>query len=334
MPVTKETYSAAPTWTVLSAANLLRDAFIDAGLMTAWHDSFTSGTIENRVLEVTYNGSKAYGKCYYWFMIEASSIRVAIASGWNTSTDVPTGTQYADFYSTATNATTGHTTVIGSLATGTQLDLVRYTSGINANYSWFVFRNGSAPVPFFIAPAAAPLVAWLDLDKFLFHHFIIPEYTFSASTATTLAEIRFLDVYRLRRSYRDGQGLRAVTGNTGFISANYPLHSYRSAANVSSTTASSPVTTSSHIAVPYGFSQANSAFSADYTPVIFGYSFSPYITQSMPADFGLQFSYATTAFSFADRVVVTSGTEEWEVMDFRNNNTTTSGSPLLLARVV
>lgn len=334
MAVVKETYSAAPTWTASGVADLLRDAFIDAGLMTAWYDSFTNTGIENRILEVIYNGSKTYGKCYYWFMIDTTSVRVSVASGWNASTDVPTGTQYSDYYSTATNTTANHYAIISSLSTATQFDVVRYTSAIDTDYSWFVLRNGSTPFPFFIAPASAPVVTWLDLNKFLFHHIILPEYSFSASTATTLAETRFLDAYRLRRSYRDGQGLRSNTSASNYAVTNSPLHSYRSMANNATGSASSASSTSSHIAVPYGFTQANSAFTSEYTPVIFGYSYSPYITEAMPNDFGLQFSYLSTSFSFGNRVVVSSGVEEWEVMDFRNNSTTTSGSPLLLARVV
>jgi hypothetical protein len=334
MAVTKQTYTATPTWTVLDAANLLQDAFIDAGLMTAWHDSFTSGSVENRVLEITYDGSKTYGKCYYWFVLTSNEIRVSVASGWDAATDIPTGTQYQDFYSTTTSSAANHALVLGSLATGTQLDLLRYTSAVNTDYSWFVLRNGATSNSFFIAPGSSTLVPWLDLNKFLFHHFVRPDFTFSAAGATDVAGIRFLDTYRLRRSYRDGQGLRAVTSVSSYANATYPLHGYRSAANVPSTTASSPAITTPNVAVPYGFSLANSAFATDSTPVIFGYSYSPYVNEAMPVDFGLQFSYSSSAFSFADRVVVVSGTEEWEVIDFRNNSTTTSGSPLLLARVV
>lgn len=333
MPVVKQTYTATPTWNASAAANLLRDAFIGAGLMTAWHDSFTNGSIENRILEVIYNGSKTYGKCYYWFMIDATSIRVAIASAWNTATDVPTGTQYVDYFSTATNTTANHTVIVSSLSASTQLDVVRYTSGINADYSWFVIRNGATPVPFFIAPASAPIVSWLDLNKFIFHHFVFPEYTFNATSVAAIAQIRFLDAYVLRRSYRDGHSVLGTTGASNFIAATFPLHSYRSVPsyNVGATL---PATNAAHISVPYGFSAGNPAFSSNYTPVIFGYSYSPYITQAMPTDFGLQFSYLSSSFAFGDRVVVSSGVEEWEVMDFRNNSTTTSGSPLLLARVV
>ena len=53
MAVTVEDYSATATWTASGLADIFRDAFIDAGLMTVWYDSFLN-TVENRVLEVQF----------------------------------------------------------------------------------------------------------------------------------------------------------------------------------------------------------------------------------------------------------------------------------------
>lgn len=332
MPVTKQTYTASPAWTASQAADLLQGAFVGAGLMTAWYDSFASGSVENRILEIVYQGSKTFGKCYYWFMVTTTELRIAVASGWNNVTKLPTGTQYVDYFATTTNTNANHAVVADSLATGTQLDIVRYTSNVNGSYSWFVLRNGATPVPFFIAPAESTVVNWLDLDKFLFHHFVKPNYTFNATSGNAMAAIRFSDFYRVRRSYRDAGWMQGQTSSGYFTSTQYPLHGYRA---VSSTfNGTSAQVTDANIAVPYGFSGVNPAFLTNYTPVISGYSYSPYVQQSMPVDFGLQLSFVSTAFSFGDRVVVTAGVEEWEVIDFRNNNTTTSGSPLLLAKVV
>jgi hypothetical protein len=78
MAVTKQTYTASATWTASGLASIFRSAFIDAGLMTEWHDSFLN-TIENRVLEITYNGSKTYGKTYHWFQFTTSGVFYAQA---------------------------------------------------------------------------------------------------------------------------------------------------------------------------------------------------------------------------------------------------------------
>lgn len=334
MAVTKQVYSASPTWSNTGLANLLQAAFTDAGLMQNWHDSFRNNNIEHRILKIEYDEEKAYGTCYYWFALDANSIGLSTVTGWDPVAHVPTGTQFQDFYSTATNTVANHAIVASSLQASTQIDVVRYTSAIDSNYSWFVLRNGNTPVPFMITPASASVVHWLDLDKFFFHHFVQASYSFSASTNNTLSGIRFFDIYRVRRSYRDGQGLATATGNFGFVSTTFTLHSYRSIANAPFGGTSTPSLTSQVIAVPYGFPDTNSAFASDYTPVIFGYSYSPYVLEPVPIDFGLQFSYLPGSFQFGDRLVVEPGVEEWEVFDFRNNSTTTSASPLMLARVV
>ena len=83
MACTKETYTAAATWTPAQLAQLFEDAFIDAGLMTAWYDSFADSGIENRVLEITYDGTKTFGKTYYWFMFSTSGVYLHVATGWS-----------------------------------------------------------------------------------------------------------------------------------------------------------------------------------------------------------------------------------------------------------
>ncbi len=130
MAYTEETYTAAATWTTAQLADLFRDAFIDAGLMTAWYDSFANGGIENRVLEITYGGTNTHGKTYYWFMFSADGVRLHAATGWNAATDQPTGTQYLDFFATTTSDT---------------VELVRYTSGVDADQSWFVIKSSGSP---------------------------------------------------------------------------------------------------------------------------------------------------------------------------------------------
>lgn len=142
MAVTKQTYTATPTWTAAQLATIYRSAFIDAGLMTDWHDSFLSGSVENRVLRVQYDASKTYGTTFYWFMFTTSGAFLHVATGWNTATDQPTGTQFLDFFATTTNATTNHWQFSGALSSTTAADLIRYSSG---NQHWFVSRQGKAP---------------------------------------------------------------------------------------------------------------------------------------------------------------------------------------------
>jgi hypothetical protein len=332
MAVTKETYSAAATWTAAQLAQLFEDAFIDAGLMTSWFDSFLSGSVENRVLEVTYDASKTYGKCYYWFQFTTTFAGVSVASGWNAATDVPTGTQYLDFFATTTNTTANHYSIAGTLISSTQVSLVRYTSG---GHSWFVLRNGSTPFPFMITPGSATIVPWLDLDKTLFHHFVTSTPNVSATSSQSPGEINFTSRYRLRRSFVGGQGLRGATSATGYTSdtSAVRLFQYKSVANNSGSGVNNYSATAS-IETPAGLNNTNPAYPTDYVPVLFGISYSPYVNTPLPADFAIYFPFTATQFSFGDNVVISAGTEEWEVLAFANNNQTTSPNPLLLARIV
>jgi hypothetical protein len=335
MAVTKETYSAAATWTAAQLAQLFEDAFIDAGLMTSWFDSFLSDTVENRVLEVTYDASKTYGKCYYWFQFTTTFAGVSVASGWDAATDVPTGTQYLDFFATTTNSTTNHYSIAGTLIASTQVSLVRYTSG---GHSWFVLRNGSTPFPFMITPGSATIVPWLDLDKTLFHHFVVAK-VFTGSNATAIGSIYFNNAYRLRRSFVGGHGLRGLTTSSVYStngSENYQINlvSYKSVANANNQFSNFTTSFTNAIETPAGLNNTNPAYATDYVPVLFGISYSPYVNTPLPADFAIYFPFTATQFSFGDTVVISAGTEEWEVLAFANNNQTTSPNPLLLARVV
>lgn len=335
MAVTKETYNALPTWTASQLANLFCDAFIDAGLMTDWYDSFLSGSVENRVLEVTYDGSKTYGKCYYWFQFTTSFAGVSVASGWDAATHVPTGTQYLDFWSNTTNSTSGRYSIAGTLIASTQIDLVRYTSG---GHSWFVLRNGNTPFPFMITPGSASIVPWLDLDKTLFHHFVICSLQVSLPAGAGGATIVFYSANKLQRSFVGGHSLRGSTSSTFYNGASETygttLARYESLGNASNSASNFSVPRDGCIETPAGLNNTNPAYATDYVPVLFGISYSPYVNTPLPADFAIYLPFTATQFSFGDNVVISAGTEEWEVLAFANNNQTISPNPLLLARMV
>lgn len=332
MAVTKETYTAAATWTAAQLATLFADAFVDAGLMTTWFDSFLSGTVENRILEITYDGAKVYGKTYYWFTFTTTAIGVSVATGWNAATDVPTGTAFIDFFSTATNTQANHNILGSGLATGTAAAVVRYTA---SGYSWFAFRNGAIPVPFFIAPASTGIAPWIDLDKVMFHHFIYGTTEVTQSTGTSRASVVFSSAFNVRRSYWTQGLLRGVSLITNYNLRNFTL-GYLAAGNTNASGSNYSVTSvdARLVSVPYGFNNTNPAYTTNYFPVVKGYSYSNYVTNNMPADFGIFFNYGTTAFAFGDRIVVTAAVEEWEIYGFANNTDADNASALIVARVV
>ena len=332
MAVTKATYTATATWTAAQLATVFQDAFVAAGLMTSWYDSFLN-TVENRVLEVVYDGSKTYGKAYYWFMFTTTGVHIQIASGWNASTHVPTGTQYVDYFATTTNAITNHRT-IRSLSNTTTVTLTRYTSAVDADFSWFVIRNGTSNYNFFIAPPAITRASWLDLSKVMFHPFVTAVATASSNRAT----ITFPNACpAVRSSYLSQGALRGATTLSHFT--DYYLHSthtYGAWGNANNSgSVNAPSTSSDYIIVPIGFNNTNPAYSTDANPVFTGPSFYSYLNEALPADFGISFHYANNTMAVLDTLVVSAGVEEWEILSVANNATvTTCPSPLFLARTV
>ncbi len=348
MAVTKQTYALNPTWTAVQHADLFRQIFIDANLMTDWYDSFSSSGIENRILEVQYDPSKTYGRTYYWFKFTGGQMAIALATGWNNVTKVPTGTQYLDFYSTATNTTANHR-IFYSWSTTTTLTIVRYQSNINTNFNWFLIRNGSSSSNFqFSHPSVGPkIVSWIDLDKVFFHHFL----TCTTRIQSNWSTIEFRQFMMLRRSYHPGaNNLRAQTfdgyydiGTSSQNWHNYSLKKYLGSGFQNSPGSNSPTSGSYDDAVdaapiflPVGFTAVNPAFTTNSNPVFTGAQYSDYLFESLPDDFGISMHYANNNMVLQDTLVVSAGVEEWELVSFSNNpNGGTEGaSPLFLARIV
>lgn len=347
MAVTKQTYTATATWTASQLADIFRSAFIDAGLMTDWHDTFLSGSIENRVLRVQYDSAKTYGTTFYWFQFSTAGAYVQIATGWNTSTDVPTGTQYLDYVTTTTNAANGWN--FGVAVTSSTCELVRYTSGADANQSWFVFRNGANRRVFTITDESSTLESWLDLNKGCYGGF----YHTACNTGTSrpYGNVRFLRGPALRRDLVLGTALNGVTSAASYNSgsADIAISGYGTVGNLSnsfSANAEAGFSASSAsgganernagvILLPCGFTGTNPAFTTNSNPVFSSMPFQPYTVNALPSDFGLTFHFATNTFSPGDTFVVSSGVEEWEVLDFNANASSVTGaSPLFLARTV
>jgi len=281
-----------------------------------------------------YDGTKTYGTCYYWFVISTSTIGVSVATGWDATTHVPTGTQYADFFSTATNTTANHFSLAGTLSNSTEINVVRYTSADNPDYSWFVIRNGATPFPFMITPDSAPLVPWMDLNQVFFHHVVNMLMDASVSNAdTSVGRVHFQDIYRLRRSYAQGQGARSRIAESTY-SISKRLFGYSSVGAPASSSSSSSDTSTNTISVPYRLQRSGLPFASSYTPVLFGCSYSFYVNEPLPEDFGVYFPYTSTSFSFGDSIVITAGVEEWEVLNFANNSSADAANPLFLARLV
>lgn len=345
MPVTKQTYTAGTGWTASDLAGLFRSAFIDAGLMTEWFDSTSTGNFQVRVIELNYDATKTYGKAYYVFFFNSGSYSgFSIASGWNTSTKTQAGTQFVDFHvpiaSFSNTANWIHATRFEiSLVTGSAVFVHRYTSGVDTKQSWFVLQQGgNRSRPFSLLHSQSSLYSWLDLSKGIVDPFV--ELVTRASNSA--GSVMFVEQENIRRCLLKGH---ALSGNTNTISGNIfhgnNLGKY-AYAGVGSTSNSYSVNTSEVFGqtlgctlLPVGRSASNPAYSSDYIPICTGVPWSSYSPTVLASDFAVYMHYADNTINFQDRFVVTPSVEEWEVLNFTNSATIGTGvSPTFLARVV
>jgi hypothetical protein len=343
MAVTKATYTATGTWTAAQLATIFESAFVASGLMTAWHDSFLSGSVENRILAVTYDGGATYGTTYYWFMFSTSGAFVSISATWDTGSHVPTGTQYLDYYSTTTNSTIYHSPLLG-LSSTSDASIIRYTSAIDATQSWYAMVQGSSSMVFTIPPASFTVAPWIDMDKTMFSHFLTMYATCPVNAKGGMAGIYSRGC--IRRSYPLGAAMDGYTNNyfkdvthfvSSFTSPGRGSNDLISNMNYLGSTGWSGISNiGSSLLVPTGSSTANPAYSANFAPVFTGAPFSNCIsTPNFAADFGIAFHYANNTMVRGDKLIVTASVEEWEILRVSNNPVVTTGaSPMFLARVV
>jgi hypothetical protein len=88
------------------------------------------------------------------------------------------------------------------------------------------------------------------------------------------------------------------------------------------------------IPLPTASATANPAYTADSNPVFHSLPFHPYVAEPLPSDFGMSFHFASSAFDPGDTLVVTAGTEEWEVLAETPGTAGTVATPMFLARMV
>jgi hypothetical protein len=88
--------------------------------------------------------------------------------------------------------------------------------------------------------------------------------------------------------------------------------------------------------LPVAYNNTNPAYSTNQVPVFTGVNYNQYLSESMPADFGISFHYANNTMAVSDKLIVTASTEEWQMLAVTNNPNTVlvSASPMFLARVV
>jgi hypothetical protein len=328
MAVTKATYTATATWTASQLADTFKSAFIAAGLMSDWHDTFLN-TVENRVLKVIYDAGKTYGTVYYWFMFTTSGVFIHTALDWNVSTHVPQGTQYLDYYATTTNATTNHRQII-TLSSATSVTVTRYTSAVNTGATWFLIRNGTTNQAFIIPTATWGPSSLVDQNKIAFNGVIFP---FLTSTSFNTSIAFYQGAGHTRRTFLASSALRGSTSSSSYIFTPY-VFKYSGFGNANNSSANyNTLDSATAVWLPTAAVNTQSSLASDHTPVFTSPTVSPY-QAALPSDFGIASYYSSNAMAVQDTFVVSSGVEEWEMITVSTNTNTDASRLLLLARTV
>jgi hypothetical protein len=89
----------------------------------------------------------------------------------------------------------------------------------------------------------------------------------------------------------------------------------------------------SGLTLPVALTNTQSGLASDHNPVFTGPPISPYMA-SMPSDFGVAGYFDSNSMAVQDKLIVSAGTEEWEMLAVALNSNSGAGRILFLARVV
>jgi hypothetical protein len=324
MAVTKQAYAAVAPWTITQVGTALQNAFSDAGLMTTWHDSFTSGGREHRVLEITYDAAKTYGKTYYWFTFDGTGIWVRTSTGWNVTSKIPAGvggvgTQNVDWFDTITTGVSGAFSLL-PISTSISFTVTRYTSG---GRTFFVLRTGTSYQTITIDPPGTTFWAFYDLN--LGYHSGIYRVT------TVNSRILINSVQRTRRELFLGSciGQSAATSN---YNLDVICSTYCTPTNAG-TAADFP---DDGFVLPGWTTTANPSAGQNFNPVFNGIRLTSVHSTDLPADFGVSAIKNSNILAIQDNATVTVGVEEYEILAFSNSGATggITSNPVFLARTI
>jgi len=331
--VSKQITTCLAPWNVSQLADMFRDSFIGAGLMTAWFDSFTGSGYEHRIMKVTYDSTKTYGDTYYWWMFNGSEARVSLCTGWDSANRIPRGVgttfgsprldwQNSSVAATAVTVATSHTLLPLSLTSSTNCSLTRYTS---LGRSIFVARSGlnwfnfsiDAPSTTFQAYYGAALAGGIHNGMW--------------KTTHDGSAVRFVNMLQTRRSLFAGVGY----GSSSSIGKDVNMMAY-GFTDVNFTNSYEGTYPDLAINLPCWYTASNPAQTSDFNPIFTNIRPGYHYAADLPSDFAITAFRGSSAnsLSIQDTVVVTSGVEEYEVLGFQNRGTNGSSNPLFLARIV
>ena len=325
---------AQAPWNIGQVCDAVKQAFIDAGLMTDWFDSFTNDGYEHRVLEITYNSSKTYGKTYYQFAFGANGsqgagIWVSTSPGWNVSTHYPrgagtdVGVPWVDYTQNSGNYSLGtYFCLLINISTSISFSITSYTSSGRA---FFTLRTGTSWGTFTIDPAGTTFKSFYDLN--LGYHSGI----YGVRTQSRRFNVNAL--HRLRRDLLLGSSLNTVvssyivkevvTVNVFCLPVNFGGHYDWSLPNEG-------------FVLPGWTTAANPSAGSNFNPIFTGIRLTSIHAADLPSDFGITAIKNSNILAIQDNATVTPGVEEYEILAFTNAGDVSgiTSNPAFLARTI
>jgi hypothetical protein len=362
MVVSKQAYTVSAPWLNFNLADQFRLAFIDAGLMDDWYDSFETGSgstsgerEQHRVIRIIYDANKKYGTVFHWFVFRPNGfIDYAYVHQWDSVNHVPLGVfgveRLNQSYSLSTSLANGTHREFATQVLSTTTTLTRYSSGVRQKFAMFFLKGGNNFKVFFLIPPGTKFQPYIDLDLNTCGGLVVPFLGGSStSNAQVAPAIDFSHLFHYRRSiFAYGFG----AGNTGWpgrmVQGREVGVCYRFLGTGNFSTIDSVAVSGEYggrinnnsgastfaIALPCELALANPERSQDSTPVFADIPYSIYITDRLPIDFGIVGHFSNSTMEVQDIFQVTPGVEEWEILANANYTNLNNPSPLVVARVI
>lgn len=338
MPATIQNYSVAANYTASGFATTFTTAMTDAG--KTLYDSFTDGAFVHRIFEETYDNTKTYGKTYLWYVFNGADMFYHICTGWNATTHLPTGTQYLDFLSNATNTTANHMRFALQNAAQT-VNIRRYSSNARASFDVILVQNGTTEFHM-IFDTTAPIAGLVDLDKECWDGGMMWCRT---RTNTNVAGVNFQSYPAcLRRSFRGGRWLRGVTAGAQYGASNTASSPWEigtgdsqilkgitygwtgNTSNEGNNINFGGLATGGIFLLPFGFNNINSAaYATDYKPPFYDILLNYQTGAKLPADFSIYGNYISNTLQTFGGITV--GSETGEIISVANATSTPTERP-------
>lgn len=346
------TYPVTAPYTPATFAAAMRLALIDAGWMTEWHATFTSGSVVNCVVKVDFDVTKTYGSTFLWFKFSGADMYYHICRGWNTSTNVPQGVsgvgqQYVDYLDTNTNGVAFHMRFAAQNASA-NITIKRYSSTVRPDFCLLFIKNGSTEYPI-ILDKTPPSSNFVDLDYECWEGFI---YWPRARVVNGVGTINFqMFPVKLRGSCR-GRALRGVTTATEYGASATAARPWEIAVGdgqllqgstygwVGNTLNDTNNTNFSGIGsgiilMEQGYTNVNPTRPANYNVSFYDVIINPYTNARLPADFGIYYALNNITLETFTSITIQPGVEVGEVIAFANGTVLNEkGSPLFYARTL